>query len=195
LLGDPKVDSLYFAAGDFRPAVEFQALRFVYRARVVGGTFGIVDVGGSTTDIGWFTASEMADLKISDNVARSLTWFPLSQAIALDHIQFAIPVGAEDTARSYWVNLVGLTEVDKPPALKARGGAHFESGNLFVHVGVEKDFVPARKAHPALRVRDLDALAVLLTNDGYDVRWSDEIPGTRRFHTDDPFGNRVEFVA
>jgi 8-oxo-dGTP pyrophosphatase MutT (NUDIX family) len=195
LLGDPKVDSVYFPAGDLRANVEFQALRFVYRARVVGGVFGIVDVGGSTTDIGWFDPTHLESLRISDNVARSLAWFPASNAIALDHMQLAIPANTEGQARAFWIGLIGLREVEKPPALKARGGAHFESGNLCVHVGIEAEFVPARKAHPALRVRDIDALALRLTDAGYQVRWSDEVPNTRRFHTDDPFGNRLEFVA
>ncbi len=195
LLGDPKVDSIFFPAGDLGADVEFQALRFIYRARVVGGTFGIVDVGGSTTDIGWFHPAEVAELRISDNVARSLARFPAAHAIALDHVQLAIPASTEDQARAFWVQVIGLDEVEKPAALKTRGGAHFESGDLSVHVGIESEFVPARKAHPALRVRDLDALALRLTNAGHQVRWSSEIPNTRRFHTDDPFGNRIEFIA
>jgi 8-oxo-dGTP pyrophosphatase MutT (NUDIX family) len=195
LLGDPKVDSVYFPAGHLRANVEIQALRFIYRARVVGGIFGIVDVEGTTTNIGWFHSAELAELKISDNVGRALTWFPDSHAIVLDHIQLAIPPNTEDQARAFWINIIGLVEVEKPPVLKVRGGAHFESGDLSVHVGIESEFVPARKAHPALRVRDLDALALRLTDAGHLIRWSDEIPGTRRFHTDDPFGNRLEFIA
>jgi 8-oxo-dGTP pyrophosphatase MutT (NUDIX family) len=195
LLSEPKVDSVYFAPGQLRRDTEFQALRFIYRARVVGGTFGILDVGGSTTDIGWFTQGEVAALKISDNVAKALAWFPPSQAIALDHVQLAIPVGAEDVARSFWVDLVGLDEVEKPVALRTRGGAHFHAGTLSVHVGVEEVVTPARKAHPAFRVRDLDEFALRLTAAGHDVRWSDEVPDTRRFHTDDPFGNRLEFIG
>jgi 8-oxo-dGTP pyrophosphatase MutT (NUDIX family) len=195
IVSDPKVTSVYFAEGQLRPGSEFQALRFVYRARVVGGTFGIVEVGGSTTDIGWFTNDEVAALKISDNVAGSLAWFPPSQAIAIDHIQLAIPTGTEDRARRFWVDLIGLEEVEKPAALRARGGAHFQAGALSVHVGVEANVVPARKAHPAFRVRSLDDLAKRLAAAGYEVRWSDEVPDTRRFHTDDPFGNRLEFIA
>jgi 8-oxo-dGTP pyrophosphatase MutT (NUDIX family) len=194
LLGDPKVDSVYFAAGELRADVEFQALRFIYRARVLSGTFGIVDVGGSTTDIGWFHPNDLRALKVSDNVSRALAWFPASHAISLDHIQLAIPPNTEDQAREFWIGVIGLEEVEKPPALRIRGGAHFASGDLCVHVGIESDFVSARKAHPALRVRDLDVLAVRLTNAGHEVRWSDEIPDSRRFHTDDPFGNRLEFL-
>jgi 8-oxo-dGTP pyrophosphatase MutT (NUDIX family) len=195
LLGDPKVDSVQFAVGDLRADVEIQELRFIYRARVTGGFFGIVDVNRTTTDIGWFHAEELAGRNISDNVGRALMWFPDSHAIVLDHFQLAIPPNTEDQARAFWIHIVGLVEVEKPPLLKARGGAHFESGDLSVHVGIETQFVPARKAHPALRVRDLDALALRLTNAGHPIRWSNEIPGTRRFHTDDPFGNRLEFIA
>ena len=66
---------------------------------------------------------------------------------------------------------------------------------MALHLGVEADFRPARKAHPAVAVDDLDALAGILTAGGHAVRWSDEVPGVRRFHSDDPFGNRLEFVA
>lgn len=117
--------------------------------------------------------------------------------LSLDHVQLSIPVGGEPAARSYWVDLLGLVERPKPPVMSARGGAWFASpdGGLELHVGVESAFVPAKKAHPALRVGDLDALAQQLADAGYGVRWDTEIPGVRRFHSDDPFGNRLEFVA
>ena len=115
--------------------------------------------------------------------------------LGVDHVQLAIPTGTEAAARAYWVDILGLVEIPKPAALALRGGAHFETsnGNTRVHVGIEDAFSPARKAHPAFQVADLDDLATRLSAAGYDVRWSDEIPGTRRFHTDDPFGNRLEF--
>jgi hypothetical protein len=87
--------------------------------------------------------------------------------------------------------LLGLSEVPKPAALAARGGVWF--GDL--HVGVTPDFVPAAKAHPALRVTDLEVLAERLTEAGVEVRWDDEIPGVARFYADDPWGNRLEFVG
>ncbi len=109
----------------------------------------------------------------------------------IDHVQVAIPVGAEDEARSFYADVLGLTEVPKPPILAARGGAWFEAGSTVVHVGVEDDFAPARKAHPALLVAGLHGF---VEETGLDVRWSDEIPGTVRCHLHDPFGNRIELV-
>ncbi len=111
--------------------------------------------------------------------------------IGLDHVQLAMPVGAEATARAWYSGVLGIPEVPKPAALAVRGGCWFESGDVRVHLGVEADFVPARKAHPALRVRGLRAF---VADRALDVRWSDEIPGTIRCHVDDPFGNRIELV-
>ena len=113
----------------------------------------------------------------------------------LDHVQLACPVGGEPEARRFYVGLLGFDEVPKPPLLAARGGGWFRSGAAEVHLGVESPFAPAKKAHPALVTDDLDALAKALAAAGYEVRWSDEVPGVRRFHTDDPFGNRIELVA
>ena len=111
--------------------------------------------------------------------------------VGIDHVQVAIPVGGEDLARSFYVGRLGLVEVPKPPALAVRGGAWFEHGAARVHVGAEADFVPARKAHPALLVR---GLRELVDRAQLDARWSDEIPGTLRCHIDDPFGNRIELI-
>jgi catechol 2,3-dioxygenase-like lactoylglutathione lyase family enzyme len=110
---------------------------------------------------------------------------------ALDHVQVAAPPGCEHEARAFYGTLLGLVEHPKPPALAARGGVWFG----WLHVGVAHDFVPATKAHPALRVTDLDALAERLTGAGVEVRWDEEIPGVARFYADDPWGNRLEFVA
>lgn len=111
-----------------------------------------------------------------------------------DHVQLAIPRGAEDAARAFYGGLLGLTEQSKPPALAARGGAWFASGSAGLHLGVEEPFVPARKAHPAFLVDDLDGLRASLEATGYECRdASGERPGIRRFHTNDPFGNRLEF--
>ncbi|MFN8097067.1 MAG: glyoxalase [Dermatophilaceae bacterium] len=117
--------------------------------------------------------------------------------LRLHHLQLAIPRGGEPASRDYWVGLLGLTEVAKPAAMAARGGCWFRSdnGDFEVHMGVEEPFVPARKAHPAMIVDDVDDVATRLLEAGHDVRWSQEIPGTRRFHTDDPFGNRLEIIA
>ncbi len=112
----------------------------------------------------------------------------------VDHVQLAMPRGREDAARAFYVGLLGMTEVPKPPALAARGGCWFTSGTAVLHLGVEEPFGPARKAHPALLVDDLDALEAVLTSAGHPcVRSDGEIPGVLRFHTHDSFGNRVEF--
>jgi catechol 2,3-dioxygenase-like lactoylglutathione lyase family enzyme len=109
----------------------------------------------------------------------------------LDHVQVAAPPGCEDDARAFYRDLLGLTEVEKPEPLRGRGGVWFEQ----LHVGVEDDFAPARKAHPALRVEDIDALAERLAAAGRQVDWDDALPGVRRFYTADPWGNRVEILA
>ena len=87
-----------------------------------------------------------------------------------------------------------MVEEEKPFPLSERGGAWFRSGSVIVHVGVEADFQPQRKAHPAFVVDDLDALASRLQADGFVVKWDDALPDRRRFYTDDPFGNRIEFM-
>jgi catechol 2,3-dioxygenase-like lactoylglutathione lyase family enzyme len=110
------------------------------------------------------------------------------------HVQLAIPPGSEDACRAFWGEALGMTEHPKPPVLAARGGCWFRGGALEVHLGVETDFRPARKAHPGIRVTALDALADRLTARGVAVRWDDELPGHRRFYADDPVGNRLEFL-
>ena len=115
----------------------------------------------------------------------------------LDHVQLAAPPGCEADARRFFGDLVGLEELEKPEPLRARGGAWFRVGAQQLHVGVAEPFAPARKAHPALRVRTdaLDGLAERLTAAGVEVRWDDALPGARRFYANDPWGNRLEFVA
>ena len=115
----------------------------------------------------------------------------------LDHVQVAAPPGCEADARRFFGDLVGLEELEKPEPLRARGGAWFRVGAQQLHVGVAEPFAPARKAHPALRVRPdaLDGLAERLTAAGVEVRWDDALPSARRFYANDPWGNRLEFVA
>nr|WP_246408021.1 VOC family protein [Microvirga lupini] len=112
----------------------------------------------------------------------------------LDHVQLAIPEGADDLCRPFYTGLLGMTAVPKPTGLAKRGGLWLESGSVRIHLGVETDFRPARKAHPAIAVADLDALARLLLEAGHHPAWDDAIPGVRRFHVDDPVGNRIEFM-
>jgi catechol 2,3-dioxygenase-like lactoylglutathione lyase family enzyme len=117
---------------------------------------------------------------------------PQSGAAALDHVQLAMPPGGEDAARGFYGGLIGLAEIAKPEPTRASGGVWFEPG---IHLGVEADFRPARKAHPGLRVGDLDGVAARLAAAGSEIAWDDRWPGMRRFHTFDPFGNRLELLA
>jgi len=111
-----------------------------------------------------------------------------------DHIQIAAPEGCESAARHFYGTLLGLKEIEKPPILRARGGCWFECGPQQLHVGVERNFQPARKAHPAFAVIDLDALRETLSAQRVAVIDDDNLPGTRRFYAEDPWGNRIEFV-
>jgi predicted enzyme related to lactoylglutathione lyase len=111
----------------------------------------------------------------------------------IDHVQVAAPPGTEAEARAFYGDLVGLEELPKPESMAARGGCWFAAGAQELHVGVEEPFAPARKAHPSFLVTDLDALAAKLTGQGIAVAYDVLIPGTRRFQTADPFGNRLEF--
>jgi catechol 2,3-dioxygenase-like lactoylglutathione lyase family enzyme len=114
---------------------------------------------------------------------------------AIDHVLLAIPEGAVATCRPFYTDLLGLAEIEKPAVLAGREGAWFSGPGVELHVGADSDFRPARKAHPALRVRDLDALAARLAAAGSPVRWDYEIAGRRRFFSEDPVGNRIEFIA
>lgn len=113
----------------------------------------------------------------------------------IDHVQLAMPAGAENAARAFYGTLLGMGELEKPQELASRGGCWFESGTVQLHLGVEADFRPAKKAHPALRCRDYDALTFRLRAAGVDVREDHGIPRVRRCHVSDPFGNRIELVA
>lgn len=114
---------------------------------------------------------------------------------AIDHVQVAMPRGAEEAARGFYAGLLGMEEVPKPASLAGRGGVWFQSGAAQVHLGVEQEFRPARKAHPAFLTDDLAALVAILEGAGYAVA-KDEPPleGYRRVHVFDPFGNRIELM-
>lgn len=113
----------------------------------------------------------------------------------LDHVQVAIPRGGEATARAFYGGLLGLVEREKPRQLMPNGGLWFEGEGLQLHLGVEADFVPARKVHVALLVRDLDGLGVNLRTAGASFEPDDRVPGRTRAYTEDPFGNRIELIA
>lgn len=122
--------------------------------------------------------------------------------IALHHVQVACPRGGEEDARRFYAEGLGLLEVEKPAALRGRGGVWFREYDVRgavsaeVHVGVEEPFAPARKAHPAFVVEDLYAVAGSLVGAGFEVdeREKDTFAGYRRFHTHDAAGNRVEVL-
>jgi catechol 2,3-dioxygenase-like lactoylglutathione lyase family enzyme len=113
---------------------------------------------------------------------------------AIDHVQLAMPRGEEDKAREFYGRVLGLPEVPKPPTMAGRGGVWFSNGHVELHLGVEPEFRPARKAHPALRVDDLDAFEGACRAAGLDPQHDDDLPGYRRFYVHDPFGNRLELL-
>ena len=113
----------------------------------------------------------------------------------LHHVQVACPAASEAELRRFYGDLLGMQEIPKPPALAARGGCWFRLGQLELHVGVDDDFEPARKAHPAIETPELDAIAERLAAAGHEIAWDAELPGMRRFHVHDPNGNRLEFLA
>jgi catechol 2,3-dioxygenase-like lactoylglutathione lyase family enzyme len=115
----------------------------------------------------------------------------------LHHVQLAIPPGGEDAAREFYGKVLGLVEIPKPTELAKRGGCWFRSpdGSVELHLGVEEDFRPARKAHPALVSDDLDALERTLRDGGIEVARDVELAGFRRFYVADPFGNRLEMLG
>lgn len=112
----------------------------------------------------------------------------------LHHVQLAIPEGAEDEARDFYGGVLGLREIDKPPHLRSRGGCWFRSSTVEVHLGVDPDFRPAAKAHPAFIVDSLDYVGERLAEAGYEIDHDTQISGFNRFYSADPFGNRLEFL-
>jgi catechol 2,3-dioxygenase-like lactoylglutathione lyase family enzyme len=113
--------------------------------------------------------------------------------LAIDHVQLAMPRGMEDSARAFYCGVLGMTELEKPPELRAYGGCWFASGDVQIHLGVEADFRPARKAHPGLTCGNYDGLLKHLREATIVVR-EDNLPEQRRAYIDDPFGNRLELM-
>jgi catechol 2,3-dioxygenase-like lactoylglutathione lyase family enzyme len=114
--------------------------------------------------------------------------------IGLHHIQLAMPEGREDDARRFYGDILGLSEVAKPAALQGRGGVWFGSASLRLHLGVESDFRPARKAHPAFEVAELGAAKARLDQFGLPWTADADLPGITRIFVADPFGNRIELL-
>ena len=113
---------------------------------------------------------------------------------AIDHILLAMPAGREAEARAFYDGLLGIPEMPKPANLAKRGGCWFERGSLRVHLGIEADFRPARKAHPAFIVDDLASLSAALVKAGHRVSTDEPLDGYMRIFVDDPFGNRIELM-
>ena len=113
----------------------------------------------------------------------------------IDHIQIAAPPGSEDKARKFYEELLGMEEIPKPENLKGRGGCWFLCGSQEVHIGIQQDFMPAKKAHPGFTVNALEQLKVRLEEANYVISIEPPIEGRSRFFTHDPFGNRIEFLA
>ncbi|MDQ0454960.1 VOC family protein [Rhizobium paknamense] len=114
--------------------------------------------------------------------------------LGFHHVQLAMPAGEEARARAFYSAVLGLSEVEKPADLAGRGGCWFESGSLRVHLGVEADFRPARKAHPAFLVDDLARLERRVREGGYETATDVPLAGFTRLHVFDPFGNRIELI-
>jgi catechol 2,3-dioxygenase-like lactoylglutathione lyase family enzyme len=117
------------------------------------------------------------------------------EIVRLDHVQLAMPPGREDDAEAFYAGLLGLVRVPKPEPMASRGGCWFGTGPVALHLGVEEDFHPARKAHPALVVRDLPTLEAALRAAGVEVRPNPDAAAGAGFYVEDPFGNRIELVA
>lgn len=112
----------------------------------------------------------------------------------INHVQLAMPAGEENAARRFYADILEIPEVTKPPHLATRGGCWFERGALKVHLGVESDFRPAKKAHPAFTVTDLSGLISRLRNAGFTVVEDEPLSGYNRRYVADPFGNRIELM-
>ncbi len=114
--------------------------------------------------------------------------------LGIDHVQLAAPPGCEAAARKFYVETLGMDELKKPAALQQRGGIWLKCGMHQVHIGVQVNFTPATKAHPAIRVLDMRSLRSRLQQLNVEVTEDDALPGLDRFYIHDPFGNRLEFV-
>ncbi|WP_010676670.1 VOC family protein [Bacillus timonensis] len=113
---------------------------------------------------------------------------------AIDHIQLAAPKGSEDLARHFYAEILGCKEVDKPETLRKNGGVWFAYGTVKIHIGIEDPFSPAKKAHPAFEVENIQALKQHLQNNDVNIIDDNNLPGANRFYAHDPFGNRLEFL-
>lgn len=115
--------------------------------------------------------------------------------LSIDHVQIAMPASAEESARAFYMGVLGFIEIPKPAELAKRGGVWLQSENVQLHLGIEQDFHPARKAHPAFIVNDLNSLITKAQNAGYETDTGQPpLDGFKRAHVFDPFGNRIELM-
>ncbi|WP_090395951.1 VOC family protein [Natribacillus halophilus] len=112
----------------------------------------------------------------------------------IDHVQLAAPEGCEEKARGFFGDILGMSEIAKPENLARRGGVWFECGTQQLHIGIQKDFQPAKKAHPAFHVENLEHLRENLEHNNIEVKEDEPLKGAQRFYVNDPFGNRLEFL-
>ncbi|MGD6874812.1 VOC family protein [Sutcliffiella horikoshii] len=112
----------------------------------------------------------------------------------IDHVQLAMPMGLEDEARRFYGEILGLEEAEKPETLRKRGGVWFSKGAVHLHLGVEEPFVPAKKAHPAFEVYQIEEFKHYLSSQAVEFKVDDNLPGANRIYVSDPFGNRLEFL-
>lgn len=113
---------------------------------------------------------------------------------SINHVQLAAPKGSESTARKFYGEILGFTEVEKPVLLKKRGGVWFAFGSYQIHIGIEEPFAPAKKAHPAFQIENLNALKIHLSKSDVSFVVDSDLPGANRIYIHDPFGNRIEIL-
>lgn len=167
-----------------------------YLARHVGGEPRIVEPEKCSA-IGWFALDALPSplSKATEEDVRVYQTQSINKGIlSLDHVQLAMPRGAEEQARAFYSGILGMHEIAKPAPLAARGGCWFQGHNAQLHLGVEEPFSPALKAHPALIVGDLHEFSAMLSAAGISVTPDTAVSGTRRAYVADPFGNRIELI-
>lgn len=119
----------------------------------------------------------------------------IMKVVGIDHVQLAMPAGAEGKARTFYGDILGLREIPKPAETASRGGVWFWCGSMQLHLGIESNFRPAKKAHPALTIEGYAELLKTLTETGYEVIEDTSLPAITRCFTCDPFGNRIELIS
>jgi catechol 2,3-dioxygenase-like lactoylglutathione lyase family enzyme len=112
----------------------------------------------------------------------------------IDHILLAIPPGGESEGLAFYCGLLGFTELPKPDSLKGRGGVWMQAGSAVLHLGTDEAFAAPKRAHPGFLVDDLDAVIAALRTAAVELTFDVPLPGYKRVHARDPFGNRIELM-